>query len=81
LAAVNLAGFIAAASDKRRARRGAWRVPEKAFLWLAVFGGGIGVLIGFLSFHHKTKHAGLMLGVIAITAIFYGAAAYIAVKF
>jgi uncharacterized membrane protein YsdA (DUF1294 family) len=76
LSAVNLAAFIAAFSDKRRARSGAWRIRERTFLLLPLAGGGLGVLAGFLVFRHKTKHAGLMLGVIAITTVFYGIAAY-----
>lgn len=76
---LNLIGLITAFSDKRKARKNAWRVPEKAFLWLAVFGGGIGVLAGFFAFRHKTKHFGLMFGVLAITAVFYAAAIYVMV--
>jgi uncharacterized membrane protein YsdA (DUF1294 family) len=79
LAIINITGFITAFSDKRKARRGAWRIPEKAFLWLSVFGGGLGVLAGFFAFRHKTRHVGLMLGVISITAVFYAAAVYIAI--
>lgn len=72
LVLINLAGFITAFADKRRARRSAWRVPEKAFLWLAAIGGGLGVLAGFFAFRHKTKHIGLMLGVLALALLFYG---------
>jgi uncharacterized membrane protein YsdA (DUF1294 family) len=74
LAALNIAGFVAALMDKRRAVRGAWRIRERTFLLLSLAGGGIGVLAGFLAFRHKTKHAGLMLGVLVITAVFFGIA-------
>jgi uncharacterized membrane protein YsdA (DUF1294 family) len=76
LAAMNIAGFAVAFADKQKARRGAWRIRERTFVLLALAGGGLGVLVGFLAFRHKTKHAGLMLGVIAITAMFCGIAAY-----
>ena len=72
LAAVNLAGLIAAYSDKRKARLGRWRTPERVFLLLALMGGGIGVLIGFAVFRHKTRHGRLLFGVAALSALSYG---------
>jgi uncharacterized membrane protein YsdA (DUF1294 family) len=68
---INLIGFFTAFSDKRRARLGKWRVPEKRFLVLSLLGGGLGVLAGFFLFRHKTKHARLVLGVFALTILFY----------
>ena len=38
------------------ARRGKWRIPEKALLLLSFFGGAIGGILGMLLFRHKTKH-------------------------
>ena len=35
----SLADFLLMGVDKRRARRGAWRVPEKTFFLVAVLGG------------------------------------------
>ena len=42
--------------DKRRAKRGAWRIPEKTLLLLAALGGGIGAWLGMEVFRHKTQH-------------------------
>ncbi len=42
--------------DKRRAKRGAWRIPEKTLLLCTWLLGGVGALIGMRVFHHKTKH-------------------------
>lgn len=42
--------------DKRRARRHAWRIPEKVLFLVAILGGGVGGTIGMFAFHHKTRH-------------------------
>ncbi len=53
---VNLAAFLLMGLDKRRARRGAWRVPEKTLFLPAVLGGALGGVLGMRAFHHKTRH-------------------------
>ena len=47
--------FIAYVLDKKRAERGAWRIPEATLLVLSFLGGALG---GYLAMHlarHKTK--------------------------
>ena len=66
LAAANLVSFAAFGADKRRARRGAWRVPEKTLFLLALLGGSLGAVCGMLAFHHKTKHWYFLWGLPAI---------------
>ena len=56
LAAVNLAAFALMGADKRRARRGRWRISEKALFLPALFGGALGGLLGMRLFRHKTRH-------------------------
>ena len=56
LAAVNLVIFTVYGVDKAKARRGAWRVPEKTLFLLPLLGGSVGALLGMLVFRHKTKH-------------------------
>ena len=56
LAAVNLGTFTVYGVDKAKARRGAWRVPEKTLFLLPLLGGSVGALLGMLVFRHKTKH-------------------------
>lgn len=56
LAAVNLMTFTVYGTDKAKARRGAWRVPEKTLFLLPLMGGSLGALLGMWAFHHKTKH-------------------------
>lgn len=56
LLTVNAAAFCLMAADKRRARRGTWRVSEKTLFLPAVLGGALGGLLGMRVLHHKTRH-------------------------
>lgn len=56
LIAINLVTFAVYGADKRRARRSAWRVPEKTLFLLPLLGGSVGALLGMRVFRHKTKH-------------------------
>ncbi len=56
LLVVNLAAFVMMGVDKRRARKGAWRLSEKALFLPVVLGGALGGVLGMKHFHHKTKH-------------------------
>ena len=66
LAVINLATFAVYGADKRRARRGKWRVPEKTLFLLPLLGGSVGALLGMRMFHHKTKHWYFVWGIPAI---------------
>lgn len=66
LIAINLVTFAVYGIDKRRARRGAWCVPEKTLFLLPLLGGSIGALLGMRVFRHKTKHWYFVWGVPAI---------------
>ncbi len=55
LLAVNAAAFLVMGLDKRRARRGKWRISEKALFLPAVLGGALGGVLGMRTFRHKTK--------------------------
>ena len=66
LAAINLATFIVYGADKRRARKGKWRVPEKTLFLLPLLGGSVGALLGMRVFHHKTRHWYFVWGIPAI---------------
>ena len=39
LAAASTAGFLLMGSDKARAKKGSWRIPEKTFFGVALLGG------------------------------------------
>ena len=62
LLAVNLTAFAAMGADKRRARRGEWRISERALFLPALLGGALGGTLGMRVFHHKTRHWYFRLG-------------------
>ena len=62
LAVMNILSFTLMAMDKKAARKGKWRVPERTlFLFTALFG-GLGGVLGMQVFRHKTKHWYFKLG-------------------
>ncbi len=56
IGAMSLVAFACYASDKRRARRKAWRIPERVLLGLGFLGGAPGALLAMQCLHHKTRH-------------------------
>ncbi len=69
LVAINVVTFAVYGIDKRRARRGAWRVPEKTLFLLPLLGGSLGALLGMRVFRHKTKHWYFVWGIPAILLV------------
>ena len=55
-AAMSLVAFVLYGADKRKAKRGQWRIPEKVLLLWSFLGGAIGGSAAMLLFRHKTKH-------------------------
>ena len=80
LIAINLVTFAVYGTDKRRARRGAWRVPEKTLFLLPLLGGSVGALLGMRVFRHKTKHWYFVWGVPAILLAQLALAAWLLAK-
>ncbi len=73
---INLIGLGAMYSDKKRAVRHTWRIPEKTLFALSLLGGSIGTWAGMYLFHHKTKHWYFVVGmplilIIQIAALIY----------
>ncbi|MBQ3581076.1 MAG: DUF1294 domain-containing protein [Bacteroidales bacterium] len=66
---INLIAFVIFGIDKRKARKGQWRVPESTLFILAIIGGSIGALLGMLAFRHKTKHRKFTIGIPLILAL------------
>ena len=62
LISINLIAFIAMYIDKRKAKNGARRIPEKTLFTLVFLGGGIGGILGMYTFRHKTQKARFVIG-------------------
>ncbi len=66
LAIVNIAGYAMMGADKQKAKKGAWRIPEKSLFIAALLGGSIGCILGMQHFRHKTRHWYFKYGMPAI---------------
>ncbi len=73
IALMNLLAFALMGIDKARAKRGAWRIPEKTLFLAAALFGGIGGTAGMFFFHHKTKHWYFRIGFPALALVQIGA--------
>lgn len=69
LVLVNVLGFTAMFSDKRKARKRAFRIPESTLFMLAFMGGSLGCLIGMYLFRHKTRHRSFTFGMPLLLAL------------
>ncbi|MBR6185890.1 MAG: DUF1294 domain-containing protein [Clostridia bacterium] len=56
LLALNVLSFCLMAYDKRCAKQGKWRVPEKTLFLAAACFGGLGGVLGMVLCRHKTQH-------------------------
>ena len=66
---INAIAFLLMLADKLKAKRGAWRIPERTLIGVAALGGSIGALAGMYLFRHKTKHIKFTLGIPVILAV------------
>lgn len=63
MVAISLFGLFQMGYDKKQAKKGFWRVPEKTLFLTAAAGGAMGVFMGMKLFRHKTKHKSFTLGI------------------
>ena len=56
LAALSFVAFVMYFADKQKAKKGKWRIPEKALLGIGFIGGAVGAIAAMQVFRHKTKH-------------------------
>ena len=69
LVIINLIGFYMMWSDKTKAKKGAWRIPEQTLFVVTALGGGIGTIAGMYTFRHKTQKLGFVIGFPLITIL------------
>ena len=63
---MNIMGLVAMGVDKAKAKRHAWRIPEKRLFLISILGGSLGMWAGMYLFRHKTKHWYFVVGMPAI---------------
>lgn len=78
---INVIAFMLMGFDKRRAKRHAWRIPEKTLFGSALLGGSIGAIAGMQVFRHKTKHLSFQIGMPAILLIQIIIVIFLVIKF
>lgn len=66
---INVTGFVLTVSDKKKAKAGKWRVPEKTLFIVSILGGSVSVYLAMRLFRHKTKHKRFMIGIPVIIAL------------
>ena len=64
--------------DKSKAKRHAWRIPERTLFLASLLGGSIGTWAGMYLFHHKTKHWYFVVGMPLILAAQLAAGVWLA---
>lgn len=63
LLVINLVGLGFMRSDKARAKRKKYRIPERRLFITAILGGAAGIFAGMQLYRHKTKHATFFIGI------------------
>ena len=69
LVVMNLLAFALMGIDKAKAKKGAWRIPEKTLFLVTALFGGLGGTLGMTVFRHKTKHWYFKLGFPALLVV------------
>ncbi len=69
IAIINIVSFALMGIDKYRASRHRWRIRERTLFLTAIFGGGLGVLLGMLLFWHKIRKKLFAIGVPAVMTL------------
>lgn len=66
---INIIGFFIMWLDKRKARKGKWRIPESILFLITTLGGGIGTIAGMYTFRHETQKLNFVIGFPFITIL------------
>ena len=66
---MSVVAFAVFGADKKMARQGTWRIPERTLVALVLLGGSPGAILGMRVFHHKTKHIKFVIGLPTILVL------------
>lgn len=69
LAVISIMSVIVTIHDKRAAKKGNLRIPERNLMLLSIFGGSVAMYMTMQLIRHKTKHAKFMIGVPVIMVL------------
>lgn len=69
LVLINLVSIIVTISDKHKAKKKKWRVPESTLLLLSAMGGSVSMYVTMFIIRHKTRHPKFMVGIPVIFAL------------
>ena len=50
-------------TDKWKAKKNRWRIPEATLMGVAALGGSMGSLLGMYTVRHKTQHIKFTVGI------------------
>lgn len=63
LCVISLISIFVTVSDKIKAKRGKWRIPEAVLMLLSALGGSFAMYLTMQLIRHKTKHKKFMVGI------------------
>ena len=66
---INALSFLLMLTDKYKAKKNLWRIPEAWLFAVCFLGGCPGALLGMYTVRHKTKHTSFTLGIPVILAV------------
>lgn len=69
LVIINALAWLLMLTDKIKAKKKRWRIPEKVLLGICAIGGSLGGLIGMRLFRHKTLHPQFSIGIPVMLAV------------
>ncbi len=80
LGIINVIAFFFMLADKRKAKKGRWRIPEKVLLGLCAIGGSLGGMMAMRLFRHKTLHPQFSIGIPVMLALHIGLILFLLLK-
>ena len=73
---INAAAWLLMLTDKRKAKKHLFRIPEKVLLGIGILGGSLGGICGMIMFRHKTKKPLFSIGLPVIFLLQIGILLY-----